>query len=57
MIRTDADAAPEWLRSVTAREQGREVTSAPRTGTVDRTEQLRGYTINDWIDLDPIPAS
>jgi ectoine hydroxylase-related dioxygenase (phytanoyl-CoA dioxygenase family) len=23
------------------------------TGTIDRTEQLRGFTLNDWIDLDP----
>jgi phytanoyl-CoA hydroxylase len=23
------------------------------TGTVDRTEETRGYTINDWIDIDP----
>jgi len=27
-----------------------------RTGTVDRTEEVRGYTINDWIDLDPAPG-
>jgi ectoine hydroxylase-related dioxygenase (phytanoyl-CoA dioxygenase family) len=24
------------------------------TGTVDRTEEIRGYTINDWIALDPV---
>jgi phytanoyl-CoA hydroxylase len=23
------------------------------TGTVDRTEELRGYTINDWIPIEP----
>lgn len=27
-----------------------------RTGTIDRTAEQRGFTINDWIDLDPAPA-
>jgi phytanoyl-CoA hydroxylase len=27
-----------------------------RTGTVDRTQELKGYTINDWIDL-AVPGS
>ena len=26
------------------------------TGTIDRTERLRGFTLNEWIDLDPPPA-
>lgn len=24
------------------------------TGTIDRTEEIRGFTLNDWIDLDPL---
>jgi hypothetical protein len=27
------------------------------TGTVDRTEEMRGYTINDWIALDPVGSA
>jgi len=26
------------------------------TGTIDRTEQIRGFTLNDWIALDPATA-
>jgi phytanoyl-CoA hydroxylase len=27
------------------------------TGTIDRTEAIRGFTLNDWIDVDPATTS
>jgi hypothetical protein len=27
------------------------------TGTVDRTEDVRGYSINDWIEFEPLVRS
>jgi ectoine hydroxylase-related dioxygenase (phytanoyl-CoA dioxygenase family) len=27
------------------------------TGTRDRTEEVRGYTINDWIEIEPTTRS